>query len=217
MDLNKTKKMFLNVFFICMFFSGILPAQVADLELNIEIENIENGVEFGQTGSFVVTITNFGPDDAGITSNSQLPVRASSGIIGHTDDTFVDVAFIQDFSFMENCFFIEIAGSPIPGGEPHSAFVVFFPVIPVGSSVTCHGNYFVGFREGSRTITWRAISGFNQLEIDPNLDNNEVSLFFGVKPQIIPTLNNGFLLLLMSLTLATVYFQFRKRKNNKAL
>jgi hypothetical protein len=139
-------------------------------------------------------------------------VSALSSIIEHTDDAFIDVSFIQDFSFNENCFFVRVDGSPIPGGKPNSGFIVDFPVIPVGSSMTCHGYYFVGFRQGSRTITWRAISGFNQQETDPNPANNEVSLVFKIKPQLIPALNNVSLLLLMFLTLVTVCFQFRKNR-----
>ena len=59
MGLNKVKKTFHYLFVGFIFFTSILYAQVADLELNIEIENIENGVKFGQVGSFIVTITNF--------------------------------------------------------------------------------------------------------------------------------------------------------------
>jgi len=216
MALSKMKKtqLYFIVYFIIL--ANVTQAQVADLALSIEIENIENGVEFGQTGSFIVTITNFGPDDAGITSTSALPVRASSNSIGHTDDAFIDVSFLQDFSFMEDCFFIRIDGSPIPGGSPHSAYSVKFPIIPVNTSMTCHGYYHVGFREDIRTITWRAISGFNQDENDPNPDNNEVSLVFRTKPQIIPILNWQFLGLLIFFIFSTVFIRpdilFKKDK-----
>jgi len=197
-------------FTICfIFFVGIAQAQVADLKLNIELENIQNGVEFGQTGSFIVTITNFGPDDAGITSTSQFPVVAISSIIEETDDGFIAVSFLQDFSFKEDCFFIRIDGSPIPGGTASSAYVVNFPIIPVDVSMTCHGNYNILFKEGVETITWRAFSGFNPSEIDPNPDNNEVSLIFRTKPKIIPTLNWMFLSLLIFLILMSICFRSR--------
>ena len=169
--------------------------------------NLSEYVVQGQQGEFSITITNHGPDDAGVDSLNNLPIFADSSIIQQRPNGIVDIWFAKDLSQAQECFFVPTIFEPlpIPGSLPSYAFTFAYPVIPVGESITCYGFYSVGFEQGERAVQWDI---FNSTDTDPNLLNNSVDLVFRMQPMMIPS-TSTFSLIILTIC---IFFSFSSIK-----
>ena len=209
MGLNKVKK---NIFIrtLVLLFSCLIiqnervNAGEIDLQLRIDL-NISDGVELFDTGKFVVSLTNYGPDDAGLLSTLNLPISVFSTSVLLAENGFLDVSIGKDITISQPCNFSTIVAEPTPnGGQVSFSFGIHFPIIPVNNSIICYGTYHIGFNNRIRTLNWLARSFTDN---DVNLGNESVEIEFRIRPRIIPTLNiNSLLILLISILLIVKYF-----------
>ncbi|MCF6300863.1 MAG: hypothetical protein L3J52_07070 [Proteobacteria bacterium] len=191
-------------------FSTYLFAGVADLEISITT-NISDGVVFGQAGNFSITITNHGPDIAGLDSGFDSPIRIDSPLIYVGENGFLDVSFLRNNSIAQGCFFVASVFDPIPGEPVAFAFTFVHPVIAVNESVSCYGLFGVGFEEGQRAIEWDVAVRGNTFT-DPNPENDRATMLFKINPPVIPTLSIWGVLLLI---LAVLGLLFRHNRTLK--
>lgn len=177
---------FRHIVFFMLLMTEISSAisGTADLELTMEFD-IPKFVNFGDTGEFSITITNNGPDDAGLDSPFLFPIIANTSAIETSSELMPAVSFSQILVEQE-CFFIASIAEPLPGQYPTFNYEFDYPIIPVNTSFTCFGQYHIGFSEGVETINW---SIFNFLDTDPNPNNNSVDMVFGIQPPIVPSLS----------------------------
>jgi len=197
----------LTVIFTSLFlitFSKTSPAGIADLSFDAEFDGIENGVTFQQQGTFRVTVTNNGPDAAGLGSGTGIPIAIFSGFVELSPVDGTEMEYNIDSSIAQSCQFGLIAVDPRPGNPPGFTFFFRTAPIPANESVTCHGLYLVNFTEGVRTYNWR-VSGFVG-DTDPDFTNNFEPVTFGIRPIQVPTLN---FLGLVVLTLGGLCFGYK--------
>lgn len=202
-------KSVLNVILFLGFYPVISLAGVADLSFDAQFDGIEDGVVFGQQGTFSVTVTNNGPDAAGVGSGTGFPIAIFSGFVELSPVDGTEMDYNIDRSITQNCIFGLIAVDPRPGNPPGFTFFFETPEIAANESVTCYGVYYVNFKAGSRTYEWRA-SGFVE-DTDPDFTNNFKPITFSIKPKQVPALSFYGLLTMILAFLFTGYITFRQK------
>ncbi|MCF6287877.1 MAG: hypothetical protein L3J53_01395 [Proteobacteria bacterium] len=200
----QTLTMYLTI--ILIGFPHSTVAGNIDLAIHMDIAPVTE-VDFADNNKFSITITNNGPDTAGVESTSLYPIRSNSSEIIQHPNGDQDLRIMQDTSIPQSCFFISIFGSPLPGGDATEVFAIAFPQIPANSSITCYGIYQVGFREGSRDFNF-GVRSFSDTE--DNLSDNIYNFTLSIKPQVIPSLNTSMLILLGLLLLIIATIQHKK-------
>ncbi|MFK8010801.1 MAG: hypothetical protein AB8B80_02090 [Marinicellaceae bacterium] len=173
-----------------------------DLSLEINLDPITE-VEFLQTGTFSITVSNLGPDTAGGDSTSNFPIAAISNGIFENKNGQQDLFIGQNTDLDQVCFFILAFGSPLPGGLPSVVYNFAYPKIPANESITCYGKYLVGFETGSRDFTF-TVRSFSDNET--NLSNNTANFTFRIKPKTVPTLNFYAILILIVLMIGVAKY-----------
>ncbi|MCF6299731.1 MAG: DUF11 domain-containing protein [Proteobacteria bacterium] len=192
----------------CLFFSPKVLAGSADLELVIE-SDLSEGVGFGQIGSFSITVTNHGPDDAGSNSSRPYPIVIFNSPLYPSENNGQLELFFGQENANQTCFFLLAVIEPLPGGQfPGYIFSFNFPVIPANTSITCHGQYLVNFEQGEREVGWRAL---NVTDTDPNPDNDRATMVFKINPPVIPSTSSWSVLVLIGLIfLFMMRFYYRR-------
>lgn len=184
-----------------LLFSALLntsKAEVADLSLDLEFDDINSGVIYEPEGSFRIIVTNNGPEAAGTNSTLTTPIAVFSGFVElATDGTEMNYAL--DPNIPQSCQFGLISVDPRPGEPPGFVFVFRFPVIQPGTSVTCHGLYSINFPAGTRSYEWFVNPHID--DTDPDLTNNSFQVIFGVAPRQVPSIGFLGMLLLISIYL----------------
>lgn len=185
--------------FLCFFISvsAVSIVNAGDIDLSIEL-NLEptTEVEFLQTGTFSITVSNFGPDTAGGDSTSNFPVSAFTNEFTEHENGFQDLYIGQDEDIEQDCFFVLLFGEPLPGGLPSIVYGFAYPEIPANEFITCYGKYLIAFENGSRDFSFN-VRSFSDNET--NLSNNTANFTFRIKPKSIPTLNFYAILILIVL------------------
>ncbi|MCF6283980.1 MAG: hypothetical protein L3K26_02145 [Candidatus Hydrogenedentes bacterium] len=106
------------------------------------------------------------------------------------------MSFAQNFNISQECGFSSGVFDPLPGYPPAFDFSFFLPAMPAGTSITCYGFYGVGITSGRVEIEWDV---FNPTDTDPVVENDFVTMSFGIAPPLIPTLSIwGMLLLILA-------------------
>jgi len=168
---------------------------IADLELTISPVVISDS-SFGEIGEFTLTVTNLGPDDAGFDIPGPFPISVATEPLLINPDGFLDMFFAKNFNISQECGFVQGVADPLPGDPPQFDFLFLLPGIPAGTSITCYGLYGMGITSGRVEIEW---SVFNPIDTDPVIENDFVTMSFGIAPPVIPTLSIwGMLLLILA-------------------
>ncbi len=194
------------IFFILML-SINSHAGTADLALTMNFD-LSEYVELNQEGTFSITLSNNGPDMAGLGSASQLALDVYTNPIIPPD-----LFFILDTEIPQVCSSGYLILEPVPflNIPLRHIYVFSFPKIASGESVTCYGRYYVGFNHGRRDILWKIGNIFDD---DPNESNNEVNMIFRAAPAVIPVFSNLGILVLVLLILLMIYFQPKSHYKN---
>ena len=196
----------INFIITIIILSLALNAQAgtADLELTMDFD-LSDYVEFNQVGTFSITLTNNGPDIAGLGSSLSRPLNIHSNPIIPPD-----LFFILDTDISQVCSSGYLILEPVPFlNIPLRYIYTFeFPIIPVGESITCYGKYHVGFVQGRKDVLWEIGNIFDD---DPDESNNEVTMVFRGAPAIIPAFSVfGLILLFILLMYLTYLMKFSK-------
>ena len=175
--------MFKALFILILLFSfNGVKAQTAELELTMHFAGVDDGLITGQRRTFELTVTNHGPDDANPTGDDFFFVASSN--IPSNDIWIPDIVFELDIeNSPAECVLSIFFGDPLPGQNPNYGFAFLLIQLEAGESITCRGFYTPYFTEGERTVTWQMI---NNLAVDPDLSNNEVTVTFGLRPVSVP-------------------------------
>jgi len=194
---------------ILFLFSNNLLAGTVDLEISLE-SDINGEVGSGQIGKFSLTVFNHGPDDAGAASIAQHPVSIITSDIYLLDSGRLEIGFVKDPDFNQDCIIIASVAEPIPGSTLISyAFSISLPLIPANTSKTCHGIYHVGLTKGRKLITWHAYSFTDNMITN---GDETVDMVFGIKPQVIPFFTSIGLYLLILLFISITFFKIYRQK-----
>lgn len=200
---------------LCAYFM-VSASWAGDIDLSVET-NLSNPILVtpeGVTGEFSLTLTNHGPDAAGVNN----PNPSSSPIAIIADSIFLDIddegneygypiLFALNPVIQQDCNFFYLQPSPVPGDPPQIAFIFTAPPLSPGESVTCYGLYNAFFYDRERTmdIGWHSHST-NDTDVDPSNDRAVLTFQgFNPPPQAVPGLSFYGLLLLIFVILFMVY------------
>lgn len=176
-------------------------AGLIDLSIEINPSPITD-VSTGDIGEFNITITNNGPDDAGADSSLSFPVTVNSErIFLEANGGFID--FDINTNINQDCVFQTIILDPVPGDLVSVIYTFRTPVIPAGSSFTCHGFYYVNFDNETRSMEWRSNSSTDN---DTNSSNDAFLMSFRGQVTPVPSLSIYSLILL---GLVMTFFAYR--------
>ena len=157
------------------------PELVADLSISVQPSAPPTPAP-GAVGILTVTVSNHGPDDAGLTSFNDHPLMAYTNLQEERPDGGIDVYFFPAYP-ADSCVMFAVVVDPMPGGRPQWAHALYFEPILAGESTTCSLRYQVDENVADQEvpITWR-VRTFT--ETDPNPDNDTVEIVFNVAGQV---------------------------------
>lgn len=181
---------------ILIIFSLSSAAGTADLNLEMTIVGIENGVKTGQQGSYSLTVTNNGPDIAA-EGVENAPISVISSPVPLVDGgPAIDI--LPDPNDDPRCGFAVAMSEPTPFSPARFGFFVWLPSLEIGESIKCSGFYLINLNSGSQEVSW---SLSNPFDTDPDLSNNSQTFVFGIEPVRVPTLSMFASLMLIGMLL----------------
>ncbi len=192
-----------TIFVFMLMFAHLSNANDVDLDIQLSPTTVAEFTD-GDTGEFIITITNNGTEDAGLLSTSQLPIAIDSDIIFLENNRYF-VEFTRNNNIQQDCQFVETAIDPIPGQPPASIFSFFTSVIPAQSTITCYGIYLANFNLGIRSIDWTVNS---TLDTDIDDSNNQITMRFFGSLTPVPGLS---IFGVISLILLFIFFAIKRR------
>lgn len=150
---------------------------IADLSIDVQ-PTLPPTPAAGTLGILTITVSNNGPDDAGLTSSSSHPLAAYTSLQDERADGGHDVYFFPSYP-VDDCRYFVAVVDPMPGGVPQWGYGLDFPPILVGESVSCSLRYKLDEDVADRAIPilW-SVATFT--ETDPNPDNDIVEVIFNV-------------------------------------
>lgn len=151
--------------------------QIADLSIDVQ-PTLPRTPLSGTLRVLTITVSNNGPDDAGLTSSSSHPLAAYTSLQDERPDGGHDVYLFPSYP-VDDCRYFVAVVDPVPGGVPQWGYGLDFPPILVGESVSCSLRYKLDEDVADRAIpiVW-SVATFT--ETDPNPDNNSVEVIFNV-------------------------------------
>lgn len=165
----------------CLFISSSCLAGNVDLVVNISPDIFSN-LSAGDVHEFTVSVTNHGPDTAGIDSVLSYPVSVYTNITLHPNSLATSIQINTDSD--QNCFLLTTIAEPRPPATQVQIFKSFhFPLIHPNTTVTCVGFFETFYVYGVRSLEWQ-IS--NPTDVDLDSSNNAALLTFGGTPQPVP-------------------------------
>lgn len=168
-----------------------------DIDLSITITpSTFNTVHEDDTGEFVITITNNGPDTAGLNSPLNLPISIDTEIINLDESYFV--VFSANPDVTQDCGFYTTLLEPLPGNPAGIIYSFFTPNISAGQSINCYGTFRIRTDIDARKIEW---SPFSYGDTDTDPINDIAVMNFGGQTTPVPSLS---LLGLISLALFVI-------------
>ncbi len=156
-----------------------------DIDLSIKVNPsspvmVEPGEYIAQ---FSITVSNHGPDTAGIDSTFSHPVAMATEEI-YLEENGYPVDFIINNNINQDCKFETFSPDPAPGNPTLIILAFRTPIIPAGESITCYGYHYTNILSGSRSIEWRPLS-VTDTEINPS--NDIETMVFQVQVPMVPS------------------------------
>ena len=209
---------------LCLSFGASFLVSVSwagDIDLSVETNLTEPILVTpeGVFGEFSLTLTNHGPDTAGVNNPNPLPFPNSifaDSIYSSFDEEnnyyAYPVIFAQNTAIAQDCNFSYLQPSPVPGDPPQIGYYFTTPALSAGESVTCYGLYSAFFYDRTRTmdIGWSSFEG-NDNDTDPSNDRAVLTFQAYNPPQPVPSFTFYGLLLLI-LTVLGLALRTQKQK-----
>ncbi len=177
-----------------------------DIDLSITITpSIFNTIHEDDTGEFNITITNNGPDTAGLNSPLSLPVSIDTEIINLDESYFVAFSINPDIA--QDCSFYTTILEPLPGNPAGIIYSFFTPKISAGQSITCYGLFRIRTDINARKIEW---SSFSYGDTDTEPTNDIALMNFRGQATPVPSLSI-YSLILMALMMMAFAYRFKTK------